>query len=351
MSLFTKLTPFVVAGSVAASFASAQTNLTAETAAPTGVPGTSILTLAEVASTTGVADLQVRSGQTLTNSLQNLAEGTIDIAAVPSLLPFLMSRGAGPYAALGAEEGAELASNVAMLYTYRLAVYGLSAYDSANFSGWDAIEGATIFNGPPRGAALTKGRGLITLATGFVDGEDYTGVQTNWGQAVSTISGGSVAAQVLPMSLPDGRLGQIASSGAVTVFSFPQDVYEGETGQRYGNAPGVVALEVPITENMFGANITVASEDGFFRGYGDVGGDAVHVDMDEELAYQLTRAFLENLDVYFGRGAYMENAWIGETDPQFTGMCGPSPVRYHPGAVRAWEEAGYTIPDCARPEM
>jgi hypothetical protein len=30
-------------------------------------------------------------------------------------------------------------------------------------------------------------------------------------------------------------------------------------------------------------------------------------------------------------------------------MCGPSPVKYHPGAVRAWEEAGYTVPDCAKP--
>ena len=28
--------------------------------------------------------------------------------------------------------------------------------------------------------------------------------------------------------------------------------------------------------------------------------------------------------------------------------CGPNPLKYHPGAVAAWEEAGYTIPDCAK---
>lgn len=351
MSLITKCAPIVIACGLCASLASAQTNLSAETAAPTGVPGTTILALAEVANGAGVASIQVRTGQTLTNSLQALAEGTIDIAAVPSLLPFLMSRGAGPYAALGPEEGAELAANVAMLYTYRLSVYGLSAYDSSNFNGWDDIEGATVFNGPPRGAALTKGRGIITLVTGLNDGEGYTGVQENWGQAVSTMSDGSVDAQILPMSFPDARLGQVAASGDVTVFSLPRDIFDGESGQRYAAAPGVVALAVPITEGMFGPNISVESEDGIFRGYGDVGGDAVNINMDEELAYQLTRAFIENMDVYFDKGPFMTNTWLGETELEFTGMCGLNPVRYHPGAVRAWEEAGYTIPDCARPEM
>jgi hypothetical protein len=28
-------------------------------------------------------------------------------------------------------------------------------------------------------------------------------------------------------------------------------------------------------------------------------------------------------------------------------MCGLNPMKYHPGAVRAWEDAGFDIPDCA----
>lgn len=349
MSLFRKLTPTIAAACLSVTAVHAQSNLTAETAAPTGVPGTAILALAEVASKEGVADLQVKTGQTLTNSLQNLAQGTTDIAAVPSVLPFLMSKGAGPYSALGAEKGAELASKVAMLYTYRLSVYGLSAYNSSGFGGWDDIKGQSVFNGPPRGAALTKGRGIISLVTGLKDGEGYTGVQTNWGQAVSTMSDGSVKAQILPMAFPDARVGQVAASGDVTVFSLPKDIFEGEKGKRYGAAPGVVAYKAEITDGMFGPNIAVSSEDGFYRGFGDVGGDAVNVSMDEEMAYALTKAFIKNLDLYHAKGAYMKNAWLGETSVELTGMCGPNPVKYHPGAVRAWEEAGRTIPDCAKP--
>ena len=39
-----------------------------------------------------------------------------------------------------------------------------------------------------------------------------------------------------------------------------------------------------------GSNWTVISEDDTFRGMSMVGGDYVNVDMDEEVAYQLTKA-------------------------------------------------------------
>lgn len=327
----------------------AQTNLSAETAGPTTVPGISVVTLGEVASQAGIADIQVKTNQTLTNSLQNVAEGSTDIATTPALLPFLMSRGAGPYAALGAEKGAELASKVAALYTYRYSLYSLSSYDSKRFPGWEGIEGATIYNGPPRGAALTKARGTVKLVTGLDDGDGYTGLQVNWGQRVKTITDGSADAHVLPMGFPDGPLGQAAASGAMTVFSVPKDVFESEAGKKFGAAPGNVALVVPVEEGMFGDNISVSSEDGFFRAYGDVGGEIVNVDMDEELAYQLTKVFLDNIDTYKSKAPNMRNTWLGEIDTEFSGMCGPYPVKYHPGAVRAWEEAGFTVPECAKP--
>ena len=68
--------------------------------------------LTEVAGTQGIANIQLADGQTLTNSIQNVAEGKTDIAGTPYILPFLLSKGRGPYSKLGAEKGAELASNL-----------------------------------------------------------------------------------------------------------------------------------------------------------------------------------------------------------------------------------------------
>ncbi|MEL7345671.1 MAG: TAXI family TRAP transporter solute-binding subunit, partial [Pseudomonadota bacterium] len=96
-------------------------------------------------------------------------------------------------------------------------------------------------------------------------------------------------------------------------------------------------------------NISVVSEDDTFRGIAEVGGEIVQKSMDEELAYQITKAFLDNIDLYEAKAPFMPTVGLSFTDPATTGTCGPIGIKYHPGAVRAWEEAGYTLPDCAKP--
>lgn len=347
MSYFKVLTGAVAALCVA-SGAHAQANLTGETTPPTEIAAQSMFGVAELAAESGLANIQIAAGQTLTNSVQNVAEGKTDIAAAPFILPFLLSKGAGPYASLGADKGAELSGNLAVLYTYRFSVFGLSAYESKGFGGYSDIEGATIYNGPPRGAALNKARAMARLAAGLDDGEGYTGIQVNWGQAVATITEGSADAHILPMNFPDARHSQAAASGSMVVHSFPKDVFESEVGVKFGKAPGSAAVVQPIEDELFGPNISVVSEDGNFRGYADIGGDVVNLSMDEELAYALTKTFIDGLDKIRARTPSMPKGWLGETDPAKTGMCGPNPIKYHPGAVRAWEEAGYSLPDCAK---
>lgn len=344
-----KLFTVLAAASCFGSSALAQTILTAETAAPNTTPGISIISLSEAAAQARIADIQVTSGQTLTNSVQNVAEGKTDIAAAPFILPFLMSRGVGPYAGLGGEAGAELTQNLAVLYTYRVSVQGMFAYDSSGISGWDGLEGKTIYNGPPRGAALTNARLLVKTVTGLDEGEGYTGVQVNWGQAVKTIQDGSADAFVLPQAFPDPRVTAALASGDITIFSMPTDIFESEAFENVAKLPGTVAFTIPVADMGYGDGVTIVSDDDTFRGPATVGGDIVNVDMDFETAKALTAAFIENIGpIYHAKAAFMPVSWHGETDPVLTDMCGNNPMKYHPGAVAAWEEAGYTIPECAQ---
>ncbi len=328
--------------------AQALVNLTAETASPTSAPGVSVIGFAEAAAKHKVADMQVTTGQTLTNSVQNVAEGKSDIAAAPFVLPFLMSRGVGPYAKLGKDAGAELTSKLAVLYTYRIACQGLYAYDSSNFPGYEGIKDATIFNGPPRGAALTNARDLVRLVTGLEEKKDYTGVQVNWGQAVKTIQDGSADAFVLPMSFPDARMTAAMSSGDMTIWSMPIKAFDGEQFQKFTKRPGTVAVSLPISEMGWKSGVTVNSEDDQFRCPGTVGGEIVNTSMTFDTAKALTKAFLDSLDEIKAKAPFMANSWHGETDIAKTDMCGLNPMKYHPGAVAAWEEAGFKIPDCAK---
>jgi TRAP-type uncharacterized transport system substrate-binding protein len=347
MSKLFSISAILAATAFAGTTAFAQANLTAETASPGGPTHLAPSHLVEIAGTKGIANIQLADGQTLTNSLQNVAEGKTDIASTPHILPFLMNRGVGPYGELGADKGAELAGNLRAIYPFVLGNFMLFAFDAKGITGWDGLKGKKIFNGPPRGGALTNARAMIQLTAGLKEGDDYEGIQSNWGQATATISGGSVDAVVLPEVFPSGRTSTLSAAGKMTAWSMPKEVYDSEAMQKYIRAPGSAPLLLPVSEVQagLGEQWTIVSEDDMFRGFSTVGGDVVHKDMDEELVYKLVSAYIASLDALKAKAPYGNT--VGYDNPGL-GMCGANPVKYHKGATRAWEEAGYEIPDCAK---
>jgi len=348
MKALETLVAFGVAASLMGSVQAAE-NLTAETASPGGSIHLSMAHLGEVAAEFDIANIQVADGQTLTNSIQNVAEGKTDIAGTPYILPFLMAMGRGPYSKLGPEKGAELAGNLRALYPVTLGIFAMYAYDSKGIKGWDDLEGRTIYNGPPRGAALSNARSVIQLSTGLKDGEGYKGVQVNWGQAVKTITDGSADAVVLPILFPDSRITQALASGNMTVWSVPVDKWNSEPFQKYLKAPGSAPFTLPMADANLGDGVTIVSEDDTFRGLATIGGDIVNKSMSFDLAKALTKAHIDTLDRLKAKAPFAKHAGYGIVDVVKSGMCGPNPLKYHAGAVAAWEEAGYVIDDCAKP--
>lgn len=342
---------FVTATMLSATAGYSQANLTAETAGPGTVVHLAPTALAEYAGERGVANIQLKDGQTTTDYLLATAEGKTDIAAGPFILPFLLERGAGPYANIGKEKGAELAANIRLLYPYTLGVFYLHAYDSKGISGWDDLAGRKILNGPPTGGATANSRNLIRVFAGLKPDTDYESVTVNWGQAAATVVDGTADAALIPELFPSGRITQESAAGAMTAYSLPKAIFESESAQKLLTKPGSTAYEVPVSEVQagLGDGWTVLSEDDTFRGMAVVGGDMVNASMDDELAYQLVKAHIENLDAIKAKAPFAAYANFGVVDANVAGLCGPNPVRFHPGAVRAWEEAGNPVPDCAKP--
>ncbi len=349
MPTLNKFTMFAAVFGLCASTASAQAILTAETGPPGTVPFTAMTALAEAATAANVADFQVADSQTLTNSIQNVAEGKTDVSDAPLILTFLMSRGAGPYASLGKEQGAALAGNLRALYTMNYGGFGLYAYNSASVKGWDTVKGKTILNGPPRGAALTNSRGILTLVSGADDGRDYKGIQVNWGQMPKTISDGSADGMMLPVTFPDNRITRSLAAGDMTLWSIPKDAWEGEGMQKYIKSPGTGGLVFELSDLQPQNGLTIVSEDGIWRSPTTIAAQVVHKDMDFETAKALTATMLANKEIYYAKAKFMATTNIGETDVSKSGLCGAVPLKYHPGSIAAFEEAGLAVPDCAKP--
>ena len=175
-------------------------------------------------------------------------------------------------------------------------------------------------------------------------------MQVNWGQAVKTITDGSADAVVLPILFPDSRITQAVASGNMTVWSVPKDKWDTEPFQKYLRAPGSAPFTLPVADATLGeGGVTLISDDDTFRGLATIGGDIVSKDMSFDLAKALTKAHIDTLDQLKAKAPFARYAGYGVVDVVKSGMCGLNPLKYHEGAVAAWEEAGFTIDDCAKP--
>ncbi len=332
----------------------AQATLTAETTTPGSTPHYIDSTLAAVLDSAGVATLQITEGATLTNSVQAVAEGRLDMAPAPLILPFLLSRGIGPYSGIGPEKGAELAANLRVIFFNAGSAQMLGYYNSNPVEDIRDLAGKRIWNGPPRGAALTSGRAMIQLLSGIKDGEGYEGIQTPWPDTVSAITGGGADAWTIPEGLLSGRQIAIAAAGGITIHDVPSDLLASKLGQQIMAAPGHAPYSVPIDEfraAYAGNDITVVVDDDSFDSFATAFGQIVPAGLDEDLVYAVTKAYLEGEERFLKgspRGPFTRLSF-GDIDGVSQGACGAVQIKMHPGAIRAFEEAGHTIADCLHP--
>lgn len=325
--------------------------ITHEYAQPGGGTDVSAKNLAEIAAAGKIATVQVQGGKTLTRSIQQVAEGKTDIAAMPLVLHFLMSRGLGPYGSLGKKKGAALAANLRILYPYHgVQSFFLVAYASTGIDSWDKIKGKAVFNGPPRGGALNTARSVIRLTTGLDDGKGYAGKQIAWGQANAIFLDRSVDAAVRPGTNPASWMPILAAAGKINIVSVPKARWEGKSWQKFLKAPGNAPALFPVKElSHYGKNVNVISEDNMFRGVVPTFGEGVHKNMDKALAKKLTAAFIKSVPDLHRKAPFAKGLLFGEIDEKKMAVC-VAGTKLHPGAVEAWEEAGHKVADCMKPK-
>lgn len=324
--------------------------LTGKSGAPGGMSDIALKNLSEVAAAGKIATIQAQTGKTLTRSIRQVAEGKTDIAASPFVLNFLMSKGLGPYSGLGREKGKELADNLRLLYPYHIASFYLIAFQTTGIDSYDKLKGKTVFNGPPRGGALTTARQVIRLTAGYSEGKEYTGKQIAWGQANSIFLDRSVDAAVRPGTIPAEYMPIYSSAGKINLVAIPKAKYEGPAWQKLLKAPGYASVIVPTAtlQKLYGDKVRVVTDDDKFRTVANTAGDVVHKKMPNALAKALTAAFIKGIPELYKKVPFAKAQKIGTIDDDQMRYCAAG-VKLHPGAIEAWEEAGHKIPACAKP--
>lgn len=328
----------------------AQANLTGETSSPGSSPHLNMLHIADVLGRAGVANIQVQEGQTATNSIVNVGEGKSDIITAPTVLFFLLEHGRGPFSSLG-ESGKALSENIRAVAPFNAGAYGLMTHVSTGIQSFKDLKGRTVWNGPPRGAALNSARQTITFGSGgYEDGKDYNGFQTGWGNLPSILVDGSAEAILVPLTFPSNRVTTALAAGEVNIISVPKDIFESEAMQKFLSAPGNSPIIIKEEDLGYGSDqgVHLISEDGVFRSPGVPFATMVRADLDDDLVKNMVAEYIKTLDELKERAPYAKTVNYDVVDQVTTGFCGGLSLKYHPGAIAAWEEAGYEIPDCAK---
>ena len=74
--------------------------------------------------------------------------------------------------------------------------------------------------------------------------------------------------------------------------------------------------------------------------------------MDKKLAKALTAAFVKGIPDLLRKVPFTKGQLFGQIDAKKMAICFGAKriptIRFHEGAIEAWEEAGFKVPACAR---
>ena len=329
---FTAAAAIFAAAAIAPALATAQI-FKGETAGVGDPVHTMFVTFANQAGKAGV-QIQVNAGQTLTKSMLKGGRQEIDFfSTVPSLVN-LMKGQRRMYENVADAPAA--ADELRAIVGFKAGAYHPVTLAGSGIETWEDLKGKTIFTGPPAGSASATSEALIKIITGYEAGTDYNAVRLSWGEGYAALADNKIDMMVRPAEIGSSKIEQFGLSGEFRVLSIPQEVVGSEAMQALFGRPGRGMLQFDggvYKGQLTGGEITAL---GFTQFVG------THAGVDEDVVYNATKAFWENLDEVHATAFFLKEV---TAETAFTSVNVP----LHPGAAKYYDEAGIAIPDELRP--
>ncbi|MEM6305820.1 MAG: TAXI family TRAP transporter solute-binding subunit [Pseudomonadota bacterium] len=268
-------------------------------------------------------EIEVSGGGAATLHMVEVARGNLDISMTSPVVYNLMSAGKRMYAKT--PEAPELAKNLKLLMWYPYGAYHFAVRADSDIQTLDDLEGATVFLGPTGGGAFNGARGWIEATTGLVEGEDYEAIKSNWATGFQAFLDGKIDMYTNGCLDPCGQFIQFTETESVR-FLQPES-WEGEAVTKFlGKFRFLEELPAGLYENQTNTDPVMS--------WGTHIGIAVRGDLDEEMVYQMTKAFWENIDQVTSDAPWASRLDVNDAAVQ-RGL-----HELHPGAARYYREAG-----------
>lgn len=314
---------FALAAALAATALPAQAaKISMESASSTSVTGILPQTLAPHWAKAGV-DVELALGQTLTKSLLKLGQGSLDSSVIPLPAYSSLVDGAGPYAKMG-DKAKPLADNVRSLFAFTASTYHAIVWADSGIEKWSDIKGKRVFIGPPAGAANAQIIGLIKAASGLEEGKDYTGIKAPWNVATDNFKDGQYDVYVGALGIGSQAMIELSLTRKIRLLSLPD---------RKAPPPKLGMKVATIPANLYPGQVNTTDT----IAWSTLMMLAVNKNMPDEVAYELTKIYFEQLPALVKANAALSHL---SADDTLDGLSAP----LHPGAARYYKEIGRAVP-------
>ncbi len=279
-------------------------------------------------------EIQVNATGAATRHVLEVAMGKTSFCMSSPVIQTLLEGQRAMYAKM--DQAPELAKKLRAVLNFPMGVYHIAVYESSGIKSLNDIKGKRVFLGPPGGAAYATMNRLFAALTGLEEGKDYEAVKLGWDAAAAAFQDGNLDVYCNPTNAPSPVLTQIAVTNPIRFLGIPDDQLESEAVQGLANRPGFGLDTIPV--GVYGDNQVNETA---VTTLGVTVGIVTHEDADEDMIYNMTKTFFAGVD------EMRETApWLGSVTPE--NAVKDINMLLHPGALRALEELGVSIPDVAR---
>lgn len=230
------------------------------------------------------------------------------------------------YAGTGAFDGRQIAELRALATIYPNAVQIVTIAGSG-IEGLQDLKGKRVSVGAPGSGTEVNAQTL--LEANGISYDDFTPERLNFNETADALRDGDIDAGIWSVGPPTSSIMNLAATSDVNLIGLTEDeiakareaepVFAPYTLQE-GTYDGIDAIDTLSIPNVL----------------------VVHADMDDELAYQVTKLIFERVE-----DLRAIHPAANDTTVEFTMSATPIPL--HPGALRYYEEIEAEIPDALRP--
>ncbi|MBK5926981.1 TAXI family TRAP transporter solute-binding subunit [Rhodobaculum claviforme] len=214
-----------------------------------------------------------------------------------------------------------------LLAIYPNAVQIVTLADSG-ITSLEDLRGQRVSVGAPGSGTEVSAQTL--LAANGITYDDFDPQRLNFNETADALRDGDIVAGFWSVGPPTSSIMNLAASRAISVLALTEDEIDAAIEMEPTFAP--YTLPAGTYDGVDTETSTISTPNALI----------VHADMDEDLAYNIVRAVLENVDELIAI-----HPAANDTTVAFTLTASPLPL--HPGTIRYLEEIGADIPERLRP--